>query len=178
MCTWKRPRSARSTWSLATVSGRSTRCGRPAPTSAELDRLVEHDLALERAVHRALGRDLHQPLALLLGELLGEAQDQVELGGRPSLSGLVLHLAFHVADVPALAPGVHLDGDRHARGEADGEHLLWVRPRVLAAVLLHLVDGERVSAHDDPVLVAPVLAPGGGFPHPLPLKSSGSGSSA
>ena len=32
--------------------------------------LVEHDLAFERAVHRALGRDLHQPLALVLRQLL------------------------------------------------------------------------------------------------------------
>ena len=44
----------------------------PRARLSQLDLLLEHDLALERPVHRALGGDRHQLLALLLGELLGQ----------------------------------------------------------------------------------------------------------
>src|SRR4051794_29437201 len=149
--------------SRATRSARSTRSARPAARSAELDLLLEHDLALERPVHRALRGDLHEPLALIFGQLLWEAQRQVELRGRAALRRLVVDLALHVADVPALAHRVHLDGDRDARGEAHSEHLLRIWSRVVAALVLRLVDRERVVADHDPVLVAPVLPPGDRF---------------
>ena len=55
-------------------SGARPRRGR----SAQLDLLLEHDLALERAVHGALGDDLHQPLALLLRQLLRQLHRQLE----------------------------------------------------------------------------------------------------
>src|SRR3954469_20645788 len=46
-----------------------------------LDTLVEHDLAVERAVHRALRGDDAQPLDLILAQGVGEAHDEVEAGG-------------------------------------------------------------------------------------------------
>src|SRR3954467_5765385 len=103
--------------SRATRSARWTRSAPPAAPSAELDRLLEHDLALERAVDGALRGDLREALALLLGELLGEAHDHLKLRGRAALGRFVVHVHGHVADVPALPLGVHLDRDRGARGE-------------------------------------------------------------
>ena len=52
-----------------------------------LDRLLEHDLALEHAVHGALGADLHEALALVLGQLLGEVHDHAESVGEPRCAG-------------------------------------------------------------------------------------------
>src|SRR5829696_5754255 len=56
----------------------------------DLEPLLEHDLALERAVHRALGRDLHQARALFLGKLLGQLDHQLEAGRCPAVGGLVV----------------------------------------------------------------------------------------
>ncbi len=68
-----------------------------------LDALLEHDLAVERAVHRALRGDHPQPLDLLLGEIVRQAQHQLELGRTAALGGRVLDVDLDVADVPALA---------------------------------------------------------------------------
>ena len=53
--------------------------------SDEVELLVEDDLALERAVHRALGRDHLQALDLLLGEVGGHAHDELEVGRAAAL---------------------------------------------------------------------------------------------
>src|SRR5207247_9200767 len=109
---WTRPRSAPWRSSRATGSARSTSCAPRAPRLPELERLGEHDLALECPVHRALGGDLHEALALLLRQLLGEAHGHLELRRRALLGGLVVHVDLHLADLPALAFGVHLDRHR------------------------------------------------------------------
>src|SRR5215210_8473298 len=57
------------------------RCATSVRERDALDTLVEHDLAVERPVHRALGGDHAQALDLLLAELLREAHDEVEAGG-------------------------------------------------------------------------------------------------
>src|SRR5205085_5496338 len=75
-------------------------------------------------------------------------------------------LACHLdrADVPALAIGVHLEGDRRARGERDGEILLRARRRVVAARLAGLVGAHDVVADLEIVLVGAVAATSrGGF---------------
>src|SRR3954469_1109885 len=163
--------------SRATRSARWTRSAPPAAPSAELDRLLEHDLALERPVNRALRGDLGEALALLLGELLREAHRHRELGRRAALGRLVVHVDLHVADVPALALGVHLDRDRGAGGEAHGEHLLRVRAAVGAAVRLRLVDGQLVLADAHGVLEALVAYPLSVRLHDLPPNNCGLGSS-
>src|SRR4051812_33695119 len=143
-------------------SRRRSGVGVIAPAAArlgQLDRLLEHDLALERAVHRALRGDLGQTLALLLRQLLGQPQRHLELGGRAALGRLVVDVHGHVADVPALALGVHLDRDRRTRGERHGQHLLRVRALVVTAVVLTLVDSQRVAAYRDRVLVTVVSDP-------------------
>src|SRR3954451_22812345 len=68
-----------------------------------LDTLVEHVLAVERAVHGALGGDHAQALDLVLGEVLGEAHEEVEAGGAPAVAGRVVAGDLDAADVPALA---------------------------------------------------------------------------
>ena len=56
--------------------------------SGQLHPLVEHDLALQRAVHRALGHDLHQLLALLLAAAPWAAcTDIVNFVGEPRWAG-------------------------------------------------------------------------------------------
>ena len=145
-CSRPRTSAAPSTSGSATASlgeiqmweraGRAERL-RPSET-----RLVEHDLALQRAVHRALGDDRHQLLPLLLGQLLRQLHVHLELRGRAALGGLVVHVHHHLADVPALAVGVHLHRDRAAGGQAGGQQLLRARAGVGPAVLLGLVGGQ------------------------------------
>src|SRR3954447_20061749 len=94
------------------------------PRSEKLELLVEDDFALERAVHRAARDDLHQPLALVLGQLLGQLHRDLEARGGAALGRLVLDVDADVADVPALAVGIHLERDCAARGEARCEQLL------------------------------------------------------
>src|SRR5688500_18288800 len=116
------PRTSR----LAASCGSSSTPRRAAASSSRLlggeldalDTLGEHDLAVERAVDRALGRDDLEALDLLVGRVLGQAQDQLELRGAAALGRRVGALDLDVPEVPALALGVHLDGDRGARGEA------------------------------------------------------------
>jgi hypothetical protein len=124
-------------------------------------------------MHRALRRDLHELLALVLGKLL----DHLELGRRPALGGLVVDVDDDLADVPALALGVHLHRDRRAGGERRGQQLLRVRPGVLTALVLGLVDDRLVLANLDVVTELPAVASCGRF-HFLPSNSSGSSSSA
>jgi hypothetical protein len=112
---------------------------------------VEHDLTLERAVHRALGRDHLEPLDLLLVEVRGHLQHELELRGAAALGGRVVDVDREAAGVPPLALGVHLDGDRRARGERGGEQLLRARAEVVTARRLRLVDRERVIAGLDVV---------------------------
>src|ERR1700710_2136817 len=96
---WPPTPCAPSTCRPATASAPSKRCARPAAPSAELDVLLEHDLALERPVHRALCGDLREPLALIVGQLLRQVHGHLELGGGAALGGLVVHVDRHLADV-------------------------------------------------------------------------------
>src|SRR3954452_4987464 len=145
---WRSTRVPCAAWrfSPATRSARSRRCARPAPGSPELERLVEHDLALERSVDGAFRGDLHEALRLLLGQLLGEAHGHRELGRGALLRGLVVHVDLHLADLPALALGVHLDRHRGTRGEARGEQLLGTRAVVAPSVVLRLPRRRVVCA--------------------------------
>src|SRR4029450_13086889 len=89
-----------------------------------LDTLAEHDLALERAMHGALRGDDPQALDLLVRERVREPDDESEAGGATALGRRVLARDLDAADVPALARGVHLHGDRGAGGGARVQQLL------------------------------------------------------
>src|SRR5262245_32009952 len=152
------------------ASAASSRTARSARASSvrerdALDTLVEHDLAVQRAVHGALGGDDPQALDLFLGQRLGEPQVQAEAGGAPALGGCVLDCDLDAADVPALAGGVHLHGHGGTGGEAGGQELLWPWARVGAARLRWLVDVHVVAAHLHDVAEAG-LASGCGL-HPV-----------
>src|SRR3954447_10655240 len=126
--------------SRAAASSASSRTARSACASSvrerdALDTLVEHDLAIQRAVHRALGRDDPQALDLLFAERVREAQNQAEARGAPALGGGVLARDLDAADVPALARGVHLHRHRRTGGQAGGQQLLWTGTSVAAARL-------------------------------------------
>ena len=115
---------------LAGAGGEIT-AGRPGSGGQvnALNALQEHDLAVERAVHGALRGDHAQALDLLLGQVVGQAHDELELRRAAALGRAVLDVDLDVADVPALARRVHLHRDRRTRGEADGEQLLRARAR-------------------------------------------------
>src|SRR3954464_14805687 len=155
-----------STSSAAAASGsRRTARSRSATSVRErdaLDTLVEHDLAVERAVHRALGGDDAQALDLVLAEGVGEAHEQLEAGRAAALGGRVVAGDLDAADVPALALGVHLHRDGGARREARGEQLEGLGAGVRPAELRALVDRELVAADPDGVAEA-ALAGGGGL---------------
>src|SRR5919202_244060 len=126
--------------SSAAASPASRRTERSARASSvrerdALDTLVEHDLAVERPVHRALGGDDAQALDLLVRERLGQAQHKLEARRAPALGWGVLAGDFDAPDVPALARRVHLHRHGRARGEAGGEQLLRAGPAVVAARL-------------------------------------------
>src|SRR5919205_4005498 len=112
------------TSSAAAASGsRRTARSRRATSVRErdaLDTLVEHDLAVERAVDRALGGDHAELLDLLGAEAVGEAHHEVEARRAAAIGRRVVACDLDAADVPALALGVHLHRDRrtgppHAR---------------------------------------------------------------
>ena len=90
-------------------------CASSARERDALDTLVEHDLALERAVHRALGGDHLQALDLLLGEVrragAGRARSCV---GQPRSAGVYSHSTSTPPMSQPLRVGVHLDRDRGA----------------------------------------------------------------
>src|SRR5215210_4839906 len=133
-----------------------------------LDTLVEHDLAVERAVHGALGGDHAQALDLVLAELLGEAHDEVEARGAAAVGGRVVARDLDAADVPALAGGVHLHRDGGTGREAGGEQLERLGPGVGSTHVGALVDRELVAADLDGVAVS-ALAGGGGLHRRLVL---------
>ena len=84
----------------------------------------------------------------------------------------VLDVDLDVADVPALAGGVHLHRDRGTRRQTGGEQLLWVRAGVLAAGREPLVDREPVVAHLDGVPESSLVALRCGFHRRvLPFRS-------
>src|SRR3954451_11537809 len=161
-------RAAASCVSRRTPSRSSRNRARPAGLAGEgdaLDPLVEHHLALEGAVDRALGGDDAQPLDLLLAQRVREARDEVEPRGTAALGRGVVAGDLDVADVPALALGVHLHRDRGARGQRRGEHLLRAGAGVLATLVRGLVDGELVVA--DPDDLAQAAGAGGGGLHAI-----------
>src|SRR3954468_11284650 len=137
-----------------------------------LDTLVEHDLAVERAVHRALGGDDAQALDLALAERVGEAHDDVEARRAAAVGRRVVAGDLDAARVPALALGVHLHRDGGTGGEAGREQLERLRPRVRAAPLGTLVDRQLVAADLDGV-AEPVLTGRGGLHRRLILVASG-----
>src|SRR5690349_24019959 len=83
-----------------------------------LDTLVEHDLAVERAMHRALRGDDLQLRHLLVAEVRRQAQRERELRRAAALGGDVVAGDLDVAQIPALARGVHLDRDRRTGRQA------------------------------------------------------------
>ena len=68
-----------------------------------LNALLEHDLAVERAVHRALRGDHAQALDLILGQIVRQPHHELELRRAAALGRAVLDVHLDVADVPALA---------------------------------------------------------------------------
>src|SRR6185312_17176983 len=68
-----------------------------------LNALLEHDLALQGAVHRALGGDHAELFDLFLGEVVREAHHELELGRAAALGRAVLSVHLDVSDVPSLA---------------------------------------------------------------------------
>src|SRR5919112_3893829 len=155
---WTSSRAA----SSASRSAPRSRCATSVRERDALDTLVEHDLAVERAVHGALRRDHAQALDLLLAELLGEAHDEVEAGRAAAVGGGVVARHLDAADVPALALGVHLHRHGRTGGEAGGEELERLGAGVRSAHLGALVDRQLVAADLDGVAKA-ALAAGGGL---------------
>jgi len=102
--------------------------------------------------------DHPQALDLLVGQVRGQTRDQLELGRTSALGRAVLDVHLDVAQLPTLARRVHLDRDRRARGEADGEQLLGVGSGVLAAGLQRLVDDQLVIADLDDVPEVPITS--------------------
>src|SRR3954447_23473754 len=137
-----------------------------------LDTLVEHDLAVERAVHRALGGDDAQLLDLVLAEAVREAHEEVEARRAPALGRRVVAGDLDPADVPALALGVHLHRDGGTGREARGEQLERLRAGVRTAHVGALVDRQLVAADLDGVAEA-ALAGRGGLHRRLILIASG-----
>src|SRR6185312_6425227 len=126
-----------------------------------LDTLVEHDLAVERAVHRALGGDDAQALDLVLAQPLGEAHDEVEARRAAAVGRGVVARDLDAADVPALADRVHLHRDGRTGREAGGEELERLGPGVRSTDLGALVDRELVAADLDRVAEAALTGGGG-----------------
>src|SRR3954447_10381419 len=159
------PRSASFVNALGGVRGRGDALGP----------LGEHDLALERAVHRALGGDDPQALDLLGRHAGRQPQHEVELRRAPALGRGVLDGHLALGDVPPLAGGVHLHRDRGTRREAGREQLLRARRGVLPAVVLGLVGRHRVRADRDLVAVGAGASCGGlhGPFEDTPYESSG-----
>src|SRR3954447_7401746 len=154
--------AAASTASSRTPSSSSRRWARPSACKRDaLDPLVEHHLALERAVDGALGGDDAQALDLLLGQRVREPRDDVEARRAPALGGRVVARHLDLADVPALALGVHLHRDGGARRQRRGKHLLRAGAGVLAALVRGLVDDELVVADPDRLAQAPGAGGGG-----------------
>src|SRR3954452_16952675 len=137
-----------------------SRCATSVRERDALDTLVEHDLAVEGAVHRALRRDDPQALDLVLAEGVREAHDDVEARGAAAVGRRVVARDLDAADVPALALRVHLHRDGGTGGELGGEHLERLRAGVRPARLGALVDRELVAANLDGVAEA-ALAGGG-----------------
>src|SRR3954451_1666421 len=137
-----------------------------------LDTLVEHDLAVERAVDRALGGDDPQLLDLLGAELLREAHDEVEAGGAAAVGRRVIARDLDAAHVPALALRVHLHRDGRTRRERRGEQLERLGTGVGATDLGALVDRQLVAADLDGV-AEPVLAGRGGLHRRLTPETFG-----
>src|SRR6266536_4389230 len=166
--------------SSAAASAASSRTARSACASSvrerdALDTLVEHDLAVQRAVHRALRGDDPQALDLLVAERVGEPHDQPEARRASALCGRVLARDLDAADVPSLARGIHLHGHRRAGGQAGGQQLLWTGTSIADTRLRGLVDAEVVAADPHDVPVAAVTSRGCLHPvqPPTPRYSSG-----
>src|SRR3954471_5957643 len=125
-----------------------------------LDTLVEHDLAVERAVDRALGGDHPQLVHLVLAEALREAHDEVEPRRAAAVGGRVVARDLDAAHVPSLALRVHLHRDGCTGREAGGEQLERLRGGVGATDLGALVDRELVAADLDGVAEAALAGRG------------------
>src|SRR4051794_4260310 len=137
------------------------RCATSVRERDPLDALVEHHLAVERAMHRALRGDDAQALDLIGAELLGEAHDELEARRAAAVRRRVVAGHLDASDVPTLAVRVHLHRDRGARGEAGGEQLERLGTGVASAHVGALVDRQLVAADLDRVAEAAVAAGGG-----------------
>jgi hypothetical protein len=121
----------------------------------ELEALVEHGLAFERAMHRGRGGDRHQASTLILGQVLGQADDHLTSGRTSACGDHVINLDDNLTDLPPFAPGVRLHAQRGAGGQARGEQLLWGR-RLHWCALVPFTGGEAKSPNLDLVVVAAV----------------------
>src|SRR5919202_7002346 len=147
--------------SSAAASPASRRTERSARASSvrerdALDTLVEHDLAVERPVHRALGGDDAQALDLLVAERVGHPHHDAKARRAAALGRRELARDLDAADVPLLARRVHLHRHRRARGQARSQQLLRARSPVGAARLRGLVDSQIVAAYPYDVAVTAV----------------------
>src|SRR3954465_5738362 len=160
----------------AAASGSRRTARRRSATSVRerepLDTLVEHDLAVERAVDRALGGDDAQLLDLVLAEAVREAHEDVEARRTPALGRRVVAGDLDPADVPALALGVHLHRDGGTGREARREQLERLGAGVGSAHLGALVDRQLVAGDLDGV-AEPVFPGRGGLHRRLILIASG-----
>jgi hypothetical protein len=102
-------------------------------------------------MHRAFGGDGLEARDLFLAQSGRKSQVELEQGRALAIGLLILALDLHVADLPTLALGVHLDRDRRAGGETRREQLLWRRTAVLAALFGGLVGNQVVPSGLDPM---------------------------
>src|SRR5436309_6100474 len=107
---------------------RSRRCAPPARpsdpprrsrASDQLEAIADLDLADQRAVDRALGRDRLQALELILCQLGGNLDHDLEARTAASLARLVIDVDLELAHLPAIALGVHLQRNGRTGCEAE-----------------------------------------------------------
>src|SRR5215216_3801807 len=170
-----RPCTSSAAASLASRRTARSACASSVRERDPLDTLVEHDLAVERPVHRALGGDDAQALDLLVAERVGQAHDDPKARGAAALGGRVLAGDLDASDVPVLARRVHLHRDGRTGGQARGQQLLWTWAGVGAARLRGLVDAQIVAADPHDMAVSVLTTRGGLHPVQPPALRYSSG---
>src|SRR5919199_508459 len=118
-----RPCTSSAAASAASSRTARRRCATSVRERDALDTLVEHDLAVERAVHRALGGDDAQLLDLLPAELVREAHEQVEARRAAALGRRVVACHPAPAAPPPLAGALLPQRPRRTGGQAGREQL-------------------------------------------------------
>src|SRR5579862_9005206 len=98
---------------------------------------------------RALRRDYPKLFDLLLAAAVRKPQHDAEVGSGAALGCLVLAIDLEMAEVPSLAVGIHLHGDRSAGGNAGSQQFLRTGAFVDTAQFRALVGGEPMTAYLD-----------------------------